>query len=213
MLIQESRSALAVLEALKELGVTLALDDFGTGYSSLIYLQRFPVDIIKIDRTFVTALQPHTTSRAIVDSIVRMAHDLTITVVAEGVETAEQYRQVSELGCDFCQGFYFAQPAPATEAALRLRPPALPPPRSALRNPASPAALRNPARASPAALRNPARAPPATLRNVVRAPEGGRNGTGVTEIDNFRSAVHFPERAGAGCRSARGRGSGGVEEL
>ena len=108
--VQDSERALLVLHDLKNLGVKLALDDFGTGYSSLSYLRQFPVDIVKIDRTFVSELCRDPISHMIVAAVVGLAHNLGITVVAEGVETAEQYREVTGLGCDFCQGFYFAKP-------------------------------------------------------------------------------------------------------
>jgi diguanylate cyclase (GGDEF)-like protein len=113
--IQDSERALLVLGDLKELGVTLALDDFGTGYSSLSYLKRFPVDIIKIDRTFIADLELGSASYTIVDAVVRLAHGLGMTVVAEGVETAEQLDRISAIGCDKCQGYYFARPTPAED--------------------------------------------------------------------------------------------------
>jgi len=93
--------------------VRLALDDFGTGYSSLSYLKQFPVDIVKIDQMFVADLGRDPASLSIVAAVVQLAHGLGMTVVAEGVETAEQYQELNRLGCDFCQGFYFARPMPA----------------------------------------------------------------------------------------------------
>ena len=111
-LIRDSDRAQLVLQDLKNLGVMLALDDFGTGYSSLTYLQRFPIDIIKIDRSFVAELEGNTTTHIIVEAIVNLAHKLGMTVVAEGVETKDQHRQVEKLGCDFSQGYYFAHPLP-----------------------------------------------------------------------------------------------------
>ncbi len=117
--VQDSARAVLVLEDLKKLGVSIALDDFGTGFSSLTYLQRFPIDIIKIDRAFVADLdQP--TSSAIVESVVTLAHKLGMSVTAEGVETPEQYRRVAELRCDSCQGYYFAKPMPAAQIDLLL---------------------------------------------------------------------------------------------
>lgn len=108
--LQDGERALVVLKQLKKLGVELALDDFGTGYSSLSYLQRFPVDIVKIDRNFVSGLTRDRASRLIVDSVVGLAHGLDMKVVAEGVETSEQYEAVAALGCDRCQGYYFGRP-------------------------------------------------------------------------------------------------------
>ncbi|MCU1428396.1 MAG: hypothetical protein JWL83_2396, partial [Actinomycetia bacterium] len=113
--VQDSERALVVLNELKHLGVNLALDDFGTGYSSLTYLKRFPIDIVKIDQGFVADLQHDEASHAIVNAVIELAHTLGMVVVAEGVETAEQHRQLAMLGCDFCQGFYFAHPTPADD--------------------------------------------------------------------------------------------------
>ncbi len=119
--VQDSDRALAVLNELKQIGVLVALDDFGTGYSSLSYLRHFPVDIVKIDRSFVTELGHDFTSHAIVDAVVKLSHALGMTIVAEGVETLEQYREVSDLGCDSFQGYYFARPMPAASVDELLR--------------------------------------------------------------------------------------------
>jgi diguanylate cyclase (GGDEF)-like protein len=101
------------LEALKALGVSLVLDDFGTGYSSLAYVQRFPIDVLKVDRSFVTHLEPDSDDEKIVAAIVNMARSLRVEVVAEGVETAEQAATLHALGCRLGQGFYYARPLPA----------------------------------------------------------------------------------------------------
>ncbi|MDQ6697484.1 MAG: EAL domain-containing protein [Actinomycetota bacterium] len=113
--IEDSGRALVVLQDLKKLGVTLALDDFGTGFSSLNYLQHFPVDIVKIDRSFVENLGRNTTTSAIVRAVVDLGHALGMTMVAEGVETADQYREVRAVGCESCQGYYFARPMSADD--------------------------------------------------------------------------------------------------
>lgn len=105
----------AILDALKGLGVTLAIDDFGTGYSSLAYLKRFPVDAIKLDRAFVADIATGPLDRAIADTILRLAEKLDLDVVAEGVETEEQARCMRELGCDRLQGYLFGRPLPASE--------------------------------------------------------------------------------------------------
>jgi EAL domain-containing protein (putative c-di-GMP-specific phosphodiesterase class I) len=102
-----------VLNDLKDVGVKLALDDFGTGYSSLGYLLRFPVDILKLDRTFIAELGHDPASHTIVSSVIRLAHDLGMSIVAEGMETADQHEELTRLGCDSCQGYYFARPMSA----------------------------------------------------------------------------------------------------
>ncbi len=113
-LISDTDRAHVVLKQLKELGVLLALDDFGTGYSSLTYLKQFPVDIVKIDQSFITDLTRDKSSFAIVSKSIELAHLLDLIVVAEGVETAEQYEAIAELECDLCQGFYFGRPTSPT---------------------------------------------------------------------------------------------------
>jgi diguanylate cyclase (GGDEF)-like protein len=111
--VRDSRRAQIVLGELKRIGVRLALDDFGTGYSSLSFLKHFPIDIVKIDKGFVDDLALDRASHAIVFTVIELAHLLGMTVVAEGVETAEQHAELKSLGCDQCQGFYFARPMPA----------------------------------------------------------------------------------------------------
>ena len=119
--VRDSKRALIVLNDLKDLGVMIALDDFGTGYSSLSYLNQFPVDIVKIDRTFVANLGHDSVSEIIVTAVVQLAHALHMSVIAEGIETIEQHRTVTALGCDSSQGFYFAQPMAAANVEALLR--------------------------------------------------------------------------------------------
>jgi diguanylate cyclase (GGDEF)-like protein/PAS domain S-box-containing protein len=114
---QASRDA---LERLRELGVTVSIDDFGTGFSSLGYLTRFPVDVLKIDRSFVMHLAEDGSRRVIADAIIAMAHKLGMQVVAEGVETEEQRRILAGEGCDFFQGYLFGRPEPAERINARL---------------------------------------------------------------------------------------------
>jgi diguanylate cyclase (GGDEF)-like protein len=97
------------LRLMKELGLSILVDDFGTGYSSMSYLQRFPIDTLKIDRSFVTRLDQHA-NRVIVRTIVNLAHSLGLSVVAEGIETERQYLTLRDMGCEFAQGFHFSRP-------------------------------------------------------------------------------------------------------
>ncbi len=114
-LMHHTDNNLAVLNALKATGARIAIDDFGTGYSSLSYLQQFPVDVLKIDRTFVMDLPDAAGSVAIVDAIVTLAHGLGLEVVAEGVETPEQLAFLHTHGCDEGQGYYFGRPTSLAE--------------------------------------------------------------------------------------------------
>ncbi len=116
VLIEDTESSLERLYALKALGVSLALDDFGTGYSSLKYRERFPIDELKVDRSFVAGLGNNASAAAIVTAVVSMAGALGITVVAEGVETADEESRGWTLGCQFAQGYRFARPLSAKDA-------------------------------------------------------------------------------------------------
>jgi diguanylate cyclase (GGDEF)-like protein/PAS domain S-box-containing protein len=114
VLMEDADTAVAALERLRALGAHLSVDDFGTGYSSLAYLRRFPVDSLKVDRSFVAGLGQDPEDSAIVEAVVSMAHSLHLSVVAEGVETLEQLTRLRELGCELAQGFYFAAPVPSS---------------------------------------------------------------------------------------------------
>ena len=110
------------LRELKELGIQVAMDDFGTGFSSLSYLKRFPLDTLKIDRSFVTGLPLEPDATGIVNAIVAMARVLRLKVVAEGVETEEQAAFLTGLGCDEMQGYLFSKPVAAEDFARILGP-------------------------------------------------------------------------------------------
>jgi EAL domain-containing protein (putative c-di-GMP-specific phosphodiesterase class I) len=112
--LRDSERAQIVLSALKEIGVSIALDDFGTGYSSLSYLLEYPVDTVKSDRSFITKLGHDSASHAVMSAVIDLSHGLGMTVVAEGVETTAQHEQLSQLGCNYCQGFHFARPMSAS---------------------------------------------------------------------------------------------------
>lgn len=121
MLMQDVEAALTTLKKLSELGVNLAIDDFGTGYSSLNYLRRFPIDTVKIDRSFVMDLPQNTDDLAITRAVIAMAHQLKMSVVAEGVENREQLKFLAEENCEYAQGFYFSKPVPMDEIIKLIR--------------------------------------------------------------------------------------------
>ena len=118
-------TTLDTLFKLKDMGVRLAIDDFGTGYSSLAYLKRFPLDTLKIDRSFVKDLPRDAEDAAIAKAIIAMAHSLRLAVVAEGVETDQQLAFLRQHGCDLVQGFLFSRPVPGEEFAALLAGPQL----------------------------------------------------------------------------------------
>src|SRR2546423_1042589 len=109
-------TAIGMLTQLRGLGVGLSIDDFGTGYSSLSYLHRFPIDTLKIDRSFVTRMTDNSENAEIVRTIVTLARSLDMDIIAEGVETHEQLRQLSSLGCDYGQGYLFSKPVAGGQA-------------------------------------------------------------------------------------------------
>ena len=113
ILMREVSEALHILASLKNLGLSIAVDDFGTGYSSLNYLKQFPIDVLKIDRTFVDGLPSGEQDAQIARAIIAMAHSLNLAVIAEGVETQEQLDFLREHGCDEVQGYLFGRPMPA----------------------------------------------------------------------------------------------------
>ncbi len=113
ILMSTSDTTRAVLAALKTMGIRLSVDDFGTGYSSLAYLKQFPLDSLKIDRQFIMNLTTSDKDAAIATSIIQLAHNLGLKVVAEGVERAEQVDMLQQMGCDIAQGYYFSRPMPA----------------------------------------------------------------------------------------------------
>jgi diguanylate cyclase (GGDEF)-like protein/PAS domain S-box-containing protein len=119
-LMDDAAGAARTLNAIRELGVHLVIDDFGTGYSSLAYLKRFPVDTLKIDRSFVDGLGRDAESEAIVRAVVGLTQSLHLSVIAEGVETIEQLATLHQLGCDTYQGYFFSKPKPAEEITFDL---------------------------------------------------------------------------------------------
>jgi EAL domain-containing protein (putative c-di-GMP-specific phosphodiesterase class I) len=113
-LVSDLPRARAVLDELRGMGVTIAIDDFGTGYSSLAQLQRLPVDEIKIDKSFVLDMESNPSDAAIVRSTIDLARNLKLAVTAEGIESEDVVRRLTELGCDYGQGFFLGRPAEAS---------------------------------------------------------------------------------------------------
>ena len=121
MVMRNPERALAVLEAVKRMGVRLAIDDFGVGYSSLTHLKRFPIDTLKVDRSFIRDIPQDPEDKAIAEAIIAMGRSLNLTVVAEGVETLEQQTFLREQKCDEMQGYYFSKPVSGEHFAELLR--------------------------------------------------------------------------------------------
>ncbi|WP_420473490.1 EAL domain-containing protein [Noviherbaspirillum sp. ST9] len=121
ILMQPSEDNLTVLNRLSEMGIHLSLDDFGTGYSSLAYLQRFPIDVLKIDKAFINGLLTSPNDQALVTAIIAMAESLQIKVLAEGVETLQQAQFLQKNGCKAAQGFYYSEAVPSTRFAELLQ--------------------------------------------------------------------------------------------
>ena len=99
-----------MLKQIKETGVQISIDDFGTGYSSLSYLHRFPIDLLKVDRSFVSAMEENTENGEIVRTVIALAKALNLKVVAEGIESIHQFHQLRILGCEYGQGYLFSKP-------------------------------------------------------------------------------------------------------
>ena len=108
----------ARLQQLRDLGIRIAVDDFGTGYSSLLYLQKLPIDVLKIDRAFVSGMDTEANTLPVVRSVITLAHTLNLEVVAEGVERQSQARMLEGLGCDYAQGFLYSKPVSARDACI-----------------------------------------------------------------------------------------------
>ena len=121
MLMDNADALIETFNALHAIGLQIALDDFGTGYSSLSYLKRFPIDILKIDQSFVREITTDPRDAAIATAVITLAHSLHMTVIAEGVETEDQRRFLHEHGCDEYQGYYFSKPLLAAELMVQLK--------------------------------------------------------------------------------------------
>jgi len=115
VLIDDFESVMDKLKRLRQYGVKISLDDFGTGYSSLSYLKKFPIDTLKIDKSFIDTILSDSSTRIITESILDMSHHMGFESIAEGVENEDQYKYLNEIGCDVIQGYYFGKPHPAEE--------------------------------------------------------------------------------------------------
>jgi EAL domain-containing protein (putative c-di-GMP-specific phosphodiesterase class I) len=124
MIMEDAEYNVDVLGRLKELGVQVAVDDFGTGYSNLAYLKRFPMDMLKVDKSFVNGLGEKPEDTAIVEAVISLARALGLRTVAEGIETSGQLERLRDLGCELGQGYYFSRALPADEASALLVAPA-----------------------------------------------------------------------------------------
>ena len=121
MVMHDPERTIQILRQMKEMGLHISLDDFGTGYSSLSYLRRFPIDVLKVDQSFVRDVTTNQDDAAIAASIIALAHSLNLTTVAEGVETAGQMEYLTRQKCDVMQGYFFSKPLPASSFAAMLR--------------------------------------------------------------------------------------------
>lgn len=112
---ENAETAILMLQQIKEIGVQVSIDDFGTGYSSLSYLHRFPIDLLKVDRSFVSAMEENSENGEIVRTVIALAKALSLKVVAEGIESIHQFHQLRILGCEYGQGYLFSKPLPVAE--------------------------------------------------------------------------------------------------
>jgi EAL domain-containing protein (putative c-di-GMP-specific phosphodiesterase class I) len=113
--LQDTKETISILNDLKDIGIKISIDDFGTGYSSLSYLKQFPLDVLKIDQSFVKEMLYDKRDSAIIKTIVHLAHNLNLEVVAEGVETKEQAEFLRNVQCQKAQGYYFSKPLEAKQ--------------------------------------------------------------------------------------------------
>jgi EAL domain-containing protein (putative c-di-GMP-specific phosphodiesterase class I) len=116
MVMNKVESTITMLKQLQEIGVETSIDDFGTGYSSLSYLPRFPISTLKVDRSFVNSISENNENLEIVGTIIMLAHNLRMKVIAEGVESSDQIVHLRRMKCEFAQGFFFSRPLSPDEA-------------------------------------------------------------------------------------------------
>jgi EAL domain-containing protein (putative c-di-GMP-specific phosphodiesterase class I) len=121
VLMRNAEQVVGILRGLRRIGIRLSVDDFGTGYSSLAYLRSFPLDSLKVDRSFISDVTTNTDAALIVQAVISMAHHLRLKVIAEGVETAAQAAFLAASGCEEMQGYYFSRPADADGCTRLLR--------------------------------------------------------------------------------------------
>ena len=116
IMIESAEKALKCINEIKKMGIKIAIDDFGTGYSSLSYLNKFPADMLKIDKSFIDVMNSSESSRQYVATIISIGHVLNLDVISEGVETEDQLETLKTIGCDYIQGYLWGRPLPPEEA-------------------------------------------------------------------------------------------------
>ncbi len=119
-IIHDLKNTIAVLKEIHKHGINLHIDDFGTGNTSIAYLSQFPVNVLKIDQSFIRELPHNKNKRIITHALIKLAHNLNLKVIAEGVENIDQLKYLMSVGCDYAQGFYFSKPLPADEIPAKL---------------------------------------------------------------------------------------------
>ena len=119
-MMDQNKDLIHKIQELKRMGITISIDDFGTGYSSLSYLKQFPIDALKIDRSFIQNISKEETGMAMVEAIIKIAHALNLDVVAEGVEEWKELQILEDYSCEYVQGYYFSKPLSVGDFTLHL---------------------------------------------------------------------------------------------
>jgi len=121
LLMDDSQETINTLQTIRDLGVAIHMDDFGTGYSSLSYLKRFPIDVLKIDRSFIGGALDDPSDASLVEAVVMIGHSLNLQLVGEGIETQQHFNYLKQLGCDYGQGYHMSKPITAEAFLAQLK--------------------------------------------------------------------------------------------